>query len=254
MSRVANNLILMGDQMQLGQPIQGSHPDESGQSILEYLLEDESTISPDMGVFLPETYRMHPDICRLISENVYDSRLHSATVTNRHIVNVPREILPRKQGIHFVPVIHEGNTQGSEEEVVIIKDLAQKLINIPYWSEYQDGPQRLIEWSDMLFVAPYNYQVNLLKAALNSDARVGSVDKFQGQEAPIVFLSMCASDATESPRGIEFLFSKNRLNVAISRAQSLAIIVGSPTLAETSVNNLQQMELVSFFSEIVKFK
>ncbi|MAW34393.1 MAG: helicase, partial [Proteobacteria bacterium] len=253
MSRVANNLILMGDQMQLGQPIQGSHPDESGQSILEYLLKDKSTISPDMGVFLPETYRMHPDICRLISDNVYDSRLHSATVTKRHIVNVPREILPRKQGIHFVPVIHEGNTQGSEEEVVIIKDLAQKLINIPYWSEYQDGPQRLIEWSDMLFVAPYNYQVNLLKAALNSDARVGSVDKFQGQEAPIVFLSMCASDATESPRGIEFLFSKNRLNVAISRAQSLAIIVGSPTLAETSVSNLHQMELVSFFSEIVKF-
>ena len=253
MSRVAKNIILMGDQMQLGQPIQGSHPDESGQSILEYLLEGQPTISPNMGIFLPETYRMHPDICRLISDQVYDSRLNSAEVTNRHIVNVPKEILPIKHGIHFVPVTHEGNTQGSEEEVEIIKDLAQKLINIPYWPINKDGEQRLIGWSDILFVAPYNYQVNLLKAALNPDAKVGSVDKFQGQEAPIVFLSMCASDAAESPRGIEFLFSKNRLNVAISRAQSLVIVVGSPNLAKTSVNNLHQMELVNFYSEIVNF-
>ena len=109
----------------------------------------------------------------------------------------------------------------------------------------------LIEWSDILFVAPYNYQVNLLKAALNTDARVGSVDKFQGQEAPIVFVSMCASNASESPRGIDFLFSKNRLNVAISRAQSLVIVVGSPNLATTPVNNLRQMELVNFYAEIV---
>ena len=104
-----------------------------------------------------------------------------------------------------------------------------------------------------MVVAPYNYQVNLLKAALSPDAKVGSVDKFQGQEAPIVFLSMCASDANESPRGIEFLFSKNRLNVAISRAQSLVIVVGSPDLVKTSANNLNQMELINFFSEIVNY-
>ena len=254
MSRVANNIILMGDQMQLGQPIQGSHPNESGQSILEYLLEGEPTISPSMGIFLPETYRMHPDICRLISDQVYNSRLNSAEVTNRHIVNVPKEILPIRHGIHFIPVTHEGNNQGSEEEVEVIKNLALKLINIPYWPIDKSGGQRLIKWSDILFVAPYNYQVNLLKAALNPDAKVGSVDKFQGQEAPIVFLSMCASDASESPRGIEFLFSKNRLNVAISRAQSLVIVVGSPFLANTSVNNLHQMELVNFYSEIINFR
>ena len=103
----------------------------------------------------------------------------------------------------------------------------------------------------MLFIAPFNYQVNILKTALNPDAKVGSVDKFQGQEAPIVFLSMCASDANESPRGIEFLFSKNRLNVAISRAQSLVIVVGSPDLANTSANNLHQMELINFYTKIV---
>ena len=112
---------------------------------------------------------------------------------------------------------------------------------------------RSIGWFDILFVAPYNYQVNLLKSALPSNARVGTVDKFQGQEAPIVFVSMCASDASESARGIEFLFSKNRLNVAISRAQSLAIIVGSRSLTTTPVKTLRQMELINFYSEIVEY-
>jgi predicted RecB family nuclease len=252
MSRIAKNIILMGDQMQLGQPIQGSHPDESGQSILEYLLEDQATIPPSMGVFLPKTYRMHPDVCRLISDQVYDGRLNSAEDTNRHVVSVPSKTLPINHGVHFVPVIHEGNTQGSEEEVEVIKSLAMKLIGVPYWSEKEGEENRTIGWSDILFVAPYNYQVNLLKAALDSDARVGSVDKFQGQEAPIVFVSMCASDASESPRGIDFLFSRNRLNVAISRAQALAIVVGSPSLATTPVSNLRQMGLVNFYSEIVR--
>jgi len=220
-------------------------------SLLDYLLQDQATISPEMGVFLPKTYRMHPDVCSIVSNQVYDSRLVSAEVTSNHIINIPPDVLPIKHGIHFIPVSHEGNTQGSEEEVDVIKSLAQKLINVPYWPDKEGKEQRNIGWSDMLFVAPYNYQVNLLKAALNSDARVGSVDKFQGQEAPIVFVSMCASNASESPRGIDFLFSKNRLNVAISRAQALAIIVGSPKLATTPVNNLRQMELINFYAEII---
>ena len=190
MSRVAKNIILMGDQMQLGQPIQGSHPDESGQSILEYLLEGKQTILPSMGIFLPETYRMHPDICRLISSQVYDSRLTSAEVTNRHIVDVSKEILPIRHGIHFVPVIHEGNTQGSEEEVEIIKSLTEELINVPYWPKDAGGKVRYIGWSDILFVAPYNYQVNLLKSALNTEAKVGTVDKFQGQESYCNFINV----------------------------------------------------------------
>ena len=161
------------------------------------------------------------------------------------------DAIPIKHGIHFIPVLHEGNTQASEEEVDIIKNLAEKLIIVLYWPHKEGKEQRNIGWSDILFVAPYNYQANLLKAALNSEARVGSVDKFQGQEAPIVFVSMCASNASESPRGIDFLFSKNRLNVAISRAQALPIIVGSPNLATTPVNNLHQMELVNFYAEIV---
>ncbi len=247
MSRSAKNLILMGDQMQLGQPSQGSHPDESGQSTLEYLLQENSTIPAHMGIFLPQTYRMHPDVCRLISEQVYEGRLNSAESTNEHVIDIPVDVLPKSSGVHFIPVDHEGNSQGSEEEVAVISRLAKQLIGCPLWTGSE------VDWPDMLFVAPYNYQVNLLKAALPDHARIGSVDKFQGQEAPIVFLSMCASDASESPRGVDFLFSKNRLNVAISRAQSLAIVVGSPRLATTPVGNLKQMELVNFYSDIVTY-
>jgi predicted RecB family nuclease len=252
MSRAAKNIILMGDQMQLGQPIQGSHPDDSGQSALEYLLEDHATITPDMGIFLPKSYRMHPDVCSLISNQVYEGRLRSDDSTSRHNVSIPGEVLPIQSGIHFIPVIHEGNTQGSEEEVSVIADVAKRLVGLPFWPDIEGETDRSITWSDILFVAPYNYQVNLLRAALGSEARVGSVDRFQGQEAPIVFVSMCASEASESPRGIDFLFSKNRLNVAISRAEALAIVVGSPGLATTSVSNLHQMELINFFAEIVQ--
>jgi predicted RecB family nuclease len=254
MSRSCKNIILMGDQMQLGQPIQGSHPDDSGQSILEYLLQDHATIPADLGVFLPKTFRMHPNICSLISDQVYDQRLLSDETTQKHMVETTGPIVASKAGISFMPVSHEGNTQGSDEEVEMIKNIAEELLGCSYWPERKGEPNRRITWNEILFVAPYNFQVNLLKAALGPKARVGSVDKFQGQEAPIVIMSMCTSVASESPRGIDFLFSKNRLNVALSRAQSLAIVVGSPELAATAVSSLHQMELVNFFAEISQFK
>ena len=246
MSRSSRNIILMGDQMQLGHPTQGSHPGEIGGSVLEYLLEDNATIDPDLGIFLPKSYRMHPDLCELISNQVYDGRLNSAASTSRHVIDLPKDTIPKTAGIHFLPVEHEGNTQGSAEEVATISRLVENLIGCRFWNG------KNITWEDILFVAPYNYQVNLLRSALPSEARIGTVDRFQGQEAPIVIISMCTSDASESPRGTDFLFSKNRLNVALSRAQSLAILVGSPTLATTQVNNLKQMELVNFYSEITE--
>ena len=247
MSRCAKNIVLMGDQMQLSQPTQGSHPDESGNSILDYLLQGRATIPPDLGVFLPQTYRMHPDVCRLVSEQVYDGRLKPAKQTRKHVIKVPSKILPKNAGVHFLPVEHDGNSQGSEEEVEVIKKLAGQLIGQRLWDK------STITWDDILFVAPFNYQVNLLRAALPRGARIGSVDRFQGQEAPIVFVSMCASHASEISRGMDFLFSKNRLNVAISRAQSLAVVIGSPRLATTPVSNLRQMELVNFYSAIVRY-
>jgi len=251
MSQSCRNFILMGDQMQLGQPIQGSHPGESGMSILEYLLEGHATIPDDLGIFLPKTYRMHPDVCSLISRQVYENRLKSDERANKHEVKTTGPIITQKAGICFIPVEHEGNKQASDEEVALITSLTDELLGAEFWPD-EDGTQRHIGWDDMLFVAPYNYQVNKLRAVLGDQARVGSVDRFQGKEAPIVILSMCASDASESPRGIEFLFSKNRLNVAISRAQALAIVVGNPKLANTPVNNLKQMELVNFYCGILE--
>jgi predicted RecB family nuclease len=249
MSAATRNIVLMGDQMQLAQPIQGSHPGESGQSILDYLLQGKATIPADLGVFLPHTYRMHPDVCLVISEQVYDGRLGSDEGTRSHIIKTTGPLIQSQSGICFVPVDHEGNTQASDEEVRQIQEIVQELLGAPIWPD-KNGEPRKLTLDDILFVAPYNYQVNKLKAALGPKARVGSVDTFQGQEAPVVILSMCTSDAAESPRGIEFLFSKNRLNVAISRAQSLAIVVANPGLANTAVANLEQMEQINFFCEL----
>ncbi|MCW7553933.1 TM0106 family RecB-like putative nuclease [Endozoicomonas gorgoniicola] len=252
MSRAAKNLVLMGDQMQLGQPTQGTHPEESGLSILDYLLHDSPTIADDMGVFLGTTFRMHSQVNEFISQSIYEGKLRHNPDNDRRVIRVPdidSGFLDREAGIVFVPVDHEGNTQASEEEVAEIKLLAHSLIGRTFVDE--NGDERPIGWDDMLFVAPYNHQVRKLSDALGKAARVGSVDKFQGQEAPVVFLSMCASDASESPRGMDFLFNRNRINVAISRAQSLAVVVGNPELGNLNVNSVKQMELVNLYNALV---
>lgn len=251
MSRCTKNLVLMGDQMQLGQPTQGSHPAESGLSILDYLLHDAPTISDEMGVFLGTTYRMHPAVNDFISEHIYEGKLESHPANEKRIIEVPEGYqgkLNKEAGIIYVPVQHEGNIQASDEEVSEIKMLTQDLLGRSLIT--REGERRKIGWDDILFVTPYNHQSRKLKEALGKDAKVGSVDKFQGQEAPIVILSMCASDASESPRGLEFLFDRNRINVAISRAESLAIVVGSPTLENTIVTRVDQLKLVNLFNAL----
>ena len=162
-----------------------------------------------------------------------------------------KRLAKTKAGIIFVPVEHEGNTQASEEEVTAIKSLAESLIGRTFVDE--EGEEWPIGWDDMLFVAPYIHQVRKLSDVLGESAKVGSVDKFQGQEAPVIFLSMCASDASESPRGMNFLFDKNRINVAVSRAQSLAIIVGNPDLGNLNVNSVRQMALVNLYNALVDY-
>jgi predicted RecB family nuclease len=253
MSRSARNLVLMGDQMQLGQPSQGTHPAESGLSILDYLLHETPTIPDDMGIFLSTTYRMHSAVNQFISDNIYESKLKANPENDERVIEVPagcKGPLDLEAGIVFIPVKHEGNTQASDEEVTEIVQLAHSLIGRIFHTGNTEEPSRSISWSDILFVAPYNHQVSKLKAALGKEAKIGSVDKFQGQEAPIVVLSMCASDASESPRGLDFLFNKNRINVAISRAQTLTIVVGNPTIGKTSVNTVEQLKLVNLFNAI----
>ncbi|WP_440616929.1 DEAD/DEAH box helicase [Cysteiniphilum sp. 6C5] len=253
-SQSAKNLVLMGDQMQLGQPSQGTHPADSGLSILDYLLHETPTIPDDMGVFLNTTYRMHSGINRFISKHIYEGKLAANPDNDKRIIEVPIDYsgpLNKEAGIIYIPVNHEGNTQASDEEVDEIKKLAESLLGRTFHTGVSNPKTRKISWNDMLFVAPYNHQVNKLRSALGDQAKIGSVDKFQGQEAPIVFLSMCASDANESPRGLGFLFDKHRINVAISRAQSLTIIVANPNLAKTTVNTVEQVKLVNLFSAII---
>jgi uncharacterized protein len=253
MAPAAQNLVLIGDHMQLAQPIQGFHPGESGSSILEYLLQGNATVPEEMGIFLGTTWRLHPALCAFISATSYEGRLRAAPHTHQRIVKAPATArrVKKEAGLLFIPVEHEGNAQGSEEEVTVIKALVQELVGRDV-TDVQGQVCRQLRLEDLLFVAPYNLQVRKLRAALGPRARVGSVDKFQGQEAPVVIISMCSSDGESAPRGLEFVLNKHRLNVALSRAQSLAIVVGSPGLATSRCTSLTQMALLNLFCRVME--
>jgi uncharacterized protein len=157
--------------------------------------------------------------------------------------------LHRSVGIVYVPVEHEGNAYESDEEAEVVEQIVAELIGQTL--EQAGHPTRLISADDILVVAPFNLQVRKLKAALPG-IRVGTVDKFQGQQAPVVIFSMTASDGEASPRGMEFLFDKNRLNVAVSRAQILAVLVASPRLERARCARLEQIPLVNMFCHAVQ--
>lgn len=253
MGTSARNLVLLGDQMQLGQPVQGVHPGHSGESSLEYLLQGQATIPADWGVFLERTWRMHPDVCRFISDAVYDGRLGSERGTaNRRLVLGSRahpELRPT--GVRFVPAEHEACRQRSDEEVALVAELYRSLLGQRYVD--RDGTEHRMSGDNILVVAPYNMQVNALKLALPKGARVGTVDKFQGQEAEAVVVSMATSSGEDLPRNLEFLFSKNRLNVAISRARCLALVVASPRLLDVKCATPEQMALVNTLCWVKSF-
>lgn len=254
-SRAASNLVLLGDQMQLEQPTQGSHPGESGLSALNYYLHGHATIPETLGLFLPQTWRLHPDICRFVSDLVYEGRLTSAPGTELRRILPPAEQprnLPRLEtGIVFDPVIHDGNVQASDEEVERIATLADALLGREYTDHTGQVVGRL-DWKDLLFVAPYNMQVQRLRARLGAKARVGSVDKFQGQEAAVVFVSMCSSFGEYGSRGIEFILDQNRVNVALSRAQILAVVVGDPRIATTPATSIDAMRRLNLYCRLVQ--
>jgi superfamily I DNA and/or RNA helicase len=241
----AKNIVLVGDQMQLGQPIQGVHPGLSGMSILDYLLEGEATIPADRGIFLSTTWRMHENVCRFISDAVYDGRLHPEKDNQNQslILSKSAHDSLRENGIRFIKADHEGCSQRSEVEGEIVRDLLSSLLEQRYRD--RDGKVNFIGLENVLVVTPYNVQVNYLKSILPEGAQVGTVDKFQGQEAEVVIISMVTSSSEDLPRNIEFLYSKNRLNVAISRARTLAIIVANPNLLEIPCQTVEQMQLVN---------
>lgn len=247
----SKNLILLGDQMQLDQPTQGTHPGESGESILQYLLQDQPTIPADLGIFLDRTWRMRPELCEFISEAVYEGRLLPETATSARELRLDNSLqdgcLATAAGLVYLPIDHDGNQCESEEEVELIAEVMQELRRSKV---IENGMERPFRDHDVLIVSPYNLQVRRLSQRFPA-LRVGTVDKFQGQEAAVVILSMAASSADAAPRGVGFLFSKNRLNVAISRAQILAIVVASPQLARARCNSIEQIELANLFCRVV---
>jgi superfamily I DNA and/or RNA helicase len=252
MATAARILVLVGDPMQLGQPIQGVHPGDSGQSALEYLLACHQTIPPDRGIFFPESWRLQPDICRFISYLAYEGRLHSIEGAERQALVLDRAD-PRlaPSGIRFIEVDHEGRSQSSPEEAEIVATLYRSVLGQKFRD--RDGRVRRMTADDILVVAPYNANVNQLQATLPACARVGTVDRFQGQEAPVSLLSLTTSSGQEVPRDVDFLFSRNRLNVALSRAQALAIVVASPRLLDVSCSTLDQMRLVNGFCALREY-
>jgi len=245
MGSAARNIVLVGDQMQLAQPIQGAHPGESGLSALDYLLQGEATVAPDRGILLDTSWRMHPAICDFISDAVYDGRLKAHPDCARQRLHLPPGHDPAlaERGLRFVAMDHAGCGQRSDAEVARVRQLAGALIGTPFTA--RDGSQGTIGWNNILIVAPYNVQVNALRAALPQGARVGTVDKFQGQEAEVVIVSLATSSPDDLPRHVEFFYSKNRINVAISRARTLALVLANPKLLELDAKSIEHLRLVN---------
>ncbi len=241
----ARNIVLLGDQMQLSQPVQGVHPGRSGDSALDYLLDGAATIAPDRGIFLATSWRMHPGVCRFISDAVYDGRLEpeAGNVKRTLVLNPSAHPLLKSSGIVHAAIEHKGCAQGSAEEADLVAQIYQSALQQRYTD--RDGVVHAMTPDNILVVAPYNVQVNLLKRTLPAGARVGTVDKFQGQEAELVIVSMTTSSEQDLPRNIEFLYSKNRLNVAISRARCTAIVIANPALMAIKCQTPEQMALVN---------
>lgn len=242
-SLAAKSLVLFGDPAQLDQPQKGSHPPGADASALEHLLGDALTIPADRGVFLPQTRRLAPAICRFTSRVFYDGRLESLPgLDAQRIAGHPTF---SGAGLRFVPVEHTGNTNQSDEEVSAVERIVASLLGGSTRFVDASSNERRLGPEDILVVAPYNAQVGALRAALPSDVQVGTVDKFQGAEAPIVIYSLTSSSADDAPRGLEFLYSLNRLNVATSRAKALVILTACPTLTRARCQTPRQMQLVN---------
>jgi predicted RecB family nuclease len=243
-AQAATNLVLLGDPQQLEQPQKASHPEGTELSALEYLLEGHDTIPEERGLFLGETWRLHPAICGYTSDLFYEGKLQPHAGLETQALAGPTRFAGA--GLFFVPVEHEGNQNVSVEEVAQVVDIVRDVVRPGVtWTDWR-GEVRPLGLADVLIVAPYNAQVSEIAERLPR-ARVGTVDKFQGQEAPVVIYSMTTSNPEDAPHGMEFLFSRNRLNVATSRARCACILVGNPRLFEPECRTPEQMRMANAF-------
>lgn len=248
----ARTVLLLGDPQQLPQVTQATHPVAMEASVLEHVIQGHPTMPADRGYFLDETFRMHPDLTAAVSRLQYEGRLGSAPVTSmRQLDGVSPGMIP-------VEVDHEGNTTSSLEEaqrvVILVRELLCRM-----WTDARDGRKldpRPITEDDLIIVAAYNAQVRLLKRVLHDAGfhrvQVGTVDKFQGREEIVVIVSMATSSDDDLPRGIEFLLSPNRLNVAISRAQWACYLVHSPHLLDSRPASVQGLQRLGSFLGLLK--
>jgi uncharacterized protein len=244
----ATNVILLGDPQQLAQVSQAAHPGGAGASALEHLLADELTVPPDRGVLLDTTWRMHPDVCEFISDVMYGAKLHSHE-------SCGRQSAAGQTGLRWLRAEHKGRSTESPEEAAIVVAQVEELLGHD-WTD-QHGHTRPLAPRDFMVVAPYNDQRRCIEAALRVNpatrgVEVGTVDKFQGREAAVVLFSMTSSSSEFMPRAAEFLFSKNRLNVAISRARCLAYLICTDALLDTRANDVEEMELISALCAFVE--
>jgi predicted RecB family nuclease len=241
----AKSTILLGDPLQLAQVSHTAHPGDLGASVLEHVLDrDLRPVAPDRGVLLTDSYRMHPDVCAFISELLYEGRLHSAADRERQTVSSPGL---SGTGLRYLPIDHSGNSQRSDEEADrIVREIG--LLMQGTVCDYH-GVSRPLVAADIIVVTPYNAQVRRLRRALDTarfvGVEAGTVDKFQGREAFVVFFSTAASSAEEAPRGIGFIFDRQRFNVAISRARALAVMVGSPALLSHRAGSIEEVFVVN---------
>jgi len=239
----ARSLVLLGDPNQLPQVSQGSHPEGAERSVLQHLLGEDLTVPPERGLFLAETWRLRPELCAFTSSAYYEGRLDHAPETSRRS-------LALGNGPLWLPVDHVGRSQSSVEEADAIAVAVRDLVGSPFTD--RDGTTRPLEETDVLVVAPYNAQVRMLRSRLPAGVPVGTVDKFQGQQAPVVLVSMASSSPDDAPRGIGFAFDRHRFNVATSRAQCRAVLVCSPRLLDADCRTVAQMRLVSAVCRFVE--
>ncbi len=246
MAGAAGSLVLLGDPQQLDQPLTGSHPPGAERSALAHVLGDAATMPPAQGLFLETTWRLHPALCAFTSEVFYDDRLEP----ERHLdVQRLQAAEPLLDGVG--PRLLEVATRGADNESPIeaeaVAGLARSLVQGGATWVNDHGDVHPVTWAEVLIVAPYNAQVGAIRRLLPAEARVGSVDKFQGQEAPISIYSLTTSSPELAPRGMDFLYSRHRLNVATSRARCVALVVASPDLLRVRARTPEGMRLANAF-------
>jgi len=245
----ARRLLLLGDPQQLPQVSQGAHPEPVDTSALGWVMDGDAVVRPDYGYFLARSWRMHPFLAAPVSKLAYAGQLASAPGTEL------RSLAGIDPGLHIVPVRHRGNATQSAEEAAQVVALVHDLLGRTFTDNDADATARPLAQNDIIVVAPYNAQRQMVHDALAAagfpDVPVGTVDNFQGKEAVVSITSLAASSGRDAPRGPEFLLLQNRLNVAISRAQVAAYLIHSPALLDDLPRTPEGVARLSAFARLV---